>query len=253
MDDAGRRTLDHVVVPRRQPGLAVLERYFPSPAPNILDAELTSFGSAGDTVLDPWAGTGWTGRRAIQHSMRAVAAEPSPFAQLEAVALLRSPDPVMLDTAFTQLATSRRVDVPLSQHIQELYATRCGTCRRPVIAEQFIWPRGAPAPMRKIYRCANCHASVGGPDERSSDVDATDLAKLGLEASTVSRARAEVGTTLSVDDLDDLPPAPTGLTGPVEPGDGPNTPLGEPGGPPAPTPAALQGTVPPLDPSPRWA
>ena len=254
MDEAGRRILDHVVVPRRQPGLALLERYFPSPAPNILDAELTAFASPGDTVLDPWAGTGWTGRRAIQHSIRAVAAEPSPFAQLAAVALLRPPDPVMLDTAFTQLATSRRVDVPLSQHIQELYATRCGTCRRPVIAEQFIWPRGAASPTRKIYRCANCNASVGGPDERSSDVDATDLAKLGLEQSTLAGAASELAPPGSDDDdHDELPPAPTGLTGPIDVRDDPHAALGEPGGPPAPRPAAPPGTVPVDDPAPRWA
>ena len=71
--------------------------------------------------------------------------------------------------------------MPLRQHIEELYATRCATCRRPVVGEQFIWPRDADAPGRKIYRCANCDISIGGPVERVAPVDEIDLAKLGIE------------------------------------------------------------------------
>ena len=43
MGEAQRKRLDHVVLPRRLPGLALLERYFPSPADNQLDAELASY------------------------------------------------------------------------------------------------------------------------------------------------------------------------------------------------------------------
>ena len=99
MSEAERKRLDHVVLPRRLPGLALLERYFPSPADNQLDAELTAFGRPGDTVLDPWAGTGWTARRAIAHGMRVVAADPSPFAQLAGQAFLLAPEPIALDAA----------------------------------------------------------------------------------------------------------------------------------------------------------
>ncbi len=181
MTEAERTGLDHVILPRRLPGLALLDRYHPAPADNQLDAALAAFASPGDTVLDPWAGTGWTARRAVAAGMRAVAADPSPLAQLAAIGLLTAPDPAVLDAAFTQLAGSRRVDVPLRQHIEELYATRCSTCRSPVVAEQFIWPRDADAPGRKIYRCPACDLNRGGPEERSAPVDDGDLAKLGIE------------------------------------------------------------------------
>ncbi|HET6381245.1 MAG TPA: hypothetical protein VFH63_09510 [candidate division Zixibacteria bacterium] len=232
MGEAGRRRLDHVVLPRRLPGLALLERYFPSPADNQLDAELGAFARPGDTVLDPWAGTGWTARRAIAHGMRAVAADPSPFAQLAAQAFLLAPEPAAIDSAFTQLAQSRRVDVPLRQHIEELYATRCATCRSPVVGDQFIWPRDADAPGRKIYRCPSCEISVGGPEERVAPVDEVDLAKLGIERP--APVVADVDTDPSADAEDDLPPAPVGLTGSLPPSD-PDA-LGEPGEPPPPPP-----------------
>jgi len=233
MTEAERTGLDHVVLPRRRPGLALLERHRPPPADNILDAELAAFASAGDTILDPWAGTGWTARRAIAHGMRSVAADPSPFSQLAAIAFLGAPDPAVLDAAFAQLAGSRRVDVPLRQHIEELYASRCAACRRPIVVDQFIWPRDADAPGRKIYRCPSCEASLGGAEERAAPVDEVDLAKLGIE-------REQVAMPIDVADAaEDLPPAPVGLTEVDDPPDAEEAPLGESGGPPAPPAPAL--------------
>jgi hypothetical protein len=240
MGEAQRKRLDHVVLPRRLPGLALLERYFPSPADNQLDAELASYARSGDTILDPWAGTGWTARRAIAAGMRAVASDPSPFAQLAAQAFLLTPDAGAIEAAFSQLASSRRVDVPLRQHIEELYATRCATCRRPVVGEQFIWPRDSDAPARKIYRCANCDLSIGGPGERVAAVDEIDLAKLGIERPSdptppePMQASASDPPDLEADD--DLPPAPVGLTAAPSLDDDPAAPIGDPGEPPPPPP-----------------
>ena len=193
MTEAERTGLDYVILPRRLPGLTLLDRHQRSPADNQLDAALAAFASPGDTVLDPWAGTGWTARRAVAAGMRAVAADPGPLAQLAAIGLLTAPEPSILDAAFAQLAGSRRVDVPLRQHIEELYATRCSACRRPVVAEQFIWPRDGELPGRKIYRCAACDASRGGPEERVAPVDDGDLAKLGLERAASDAADPDEG------------------------------------------------------------
>ncbi|MCV0404339.1 MAG: hypothetical protein K5924_11655 [Chloroflexi bacterium] len=181
MTEAERTGHDHVILPRRLPGLTLFERSHPAPADNQLDAALAAFAQPGDTVLDPWAGTGWTARRAVAAGMRAVVADASPLAQLGGIAMLTAPSAAVLDAAFAQLASSRRVDVPLRQHIEELYATRCGACRSPVVADQFIWPRDGDAPGRKLYRCAACDLSRGGPEERTAPIDDVDLAKLGIE------------------------------------------------------------------------
>jgi len=226
MSEADRTGLDHVILPRRLPGLALLDRYHPAPADNQLDAVLAAFANPGDTVLDPWAGTGWTARRAVAAGMRAVAADPSPLAQLAAIGLLTAPEPAVLDAAFAQLAGSRRVDVPLRQHIEELYATRCAACRRPVVAEQFIWPRDGDAPGRKIYRCAACDISRGGPDERAAPVDVGDLAKLGIEHAAPLSA------------TEDPPDAPMEGPAPSAPADELDLSIGEAGGPP-PAPQAV--------------
>jgi hypothetical protein len=202
MSEAERTGLDYVILPRRLPGLSLLDRYHPAPADNQLDAALAAFASPGDTVLDPWAGTGWTARRAVAAGMRAVAADPGPLAQLAAIGLLTAPEPAVLDAAFAQLAASRRVDVPLRQHIEELYATRCPACRRPVVAEQYIWPRDGDVPGRKIYRCPACDASRGGPEERVAPVDDGDLAKLGLERSDAEAPELDAHEPVAHDSTD---------------------------------------------------
>ena len=237
MSEAEGRGFDHVILPRRLPGLALLDRYHPSPADNELDAALAAFSSPGDTVLDPWAGTGWTARRSIAAGMRAVAADPSPFAQMAAMALMTSPGPAALDAAFAQLAGSKRVDVPLRQHIEELYATRCSACRRPVVAEQFVWPKDGDAPGRKIYRCQACDLARGGPEERSSPVDEMDLAKLGIDRppDVADRTEAE-DPEVSQPDPEPGPAAAVALPGGVDadpdPHDELDLPIGEAGGPP---------------------
>jgi hypothetical protein len=251
MGEAGRKRLDHVVLPRRLPGLALLERYLPSPADNQLDAELSAFARAGDTILDPWAGTGWTARRAIAHGMRAVVSDPSPFAQLAGQAFLLAPDAGAIDAAFAQLSASRRVDVPLRQHIEELYATHCSACRRPVVGEQFIWPRDSDAPSRKMYQCATCDAAVGGPQDRVAPVDDADLAKLGLDR-PAGEAAAEADP--AADAEDDLPPAPVGLTGtPQVDAAEPAPTLGEGGEPPPPPALAPDPPTPHDSGTPRFA
>jgi len=235
MTEAERTGLDHVILPRRRAGLTLLRRYHSAPADNQLDAALAAFAGPGDTVLDPWAGTGWTARRAVAAGMRAVAADPAPLAQLAAVALLTAPGPAVLDAAFGQLAGSRRVDVPLRQHIEELYATRCSACRRPVVADQFIWPRDGDLPGRKIYRCTACDASSGGPEERVAPVDDGDLAKLGLErpvemtaapgeAPSAERSEADEPPDeldLTIGEAGGPPPAPHTVDPPTSVADGP--------------------------------
>ena len=251
MSEAERTRLQHVILPRRSLRASFVDRYVPAPADNLLDAELTAFAGPGDTVLDPWAGTGWTPRRAIAHGMRAVAADPSPFSQIAALAFLSPPEPAALDAAFAQLAASRRVDVPLKQHIEELYASRCAACRRPVVVDQFIWPREADAPGRKVYRCAGCEAALGGSPERVAAVDDVDLAKLGLEPSSEGAVALGTDEPFAGDDPEGARvPPPTPLP-PPEAIDETDT-LGEGGEPPAPPSPAADPPV-ASAPAPRYA
>ena len=217
MSEAERKRLDHVVLPRRLPGLALLERHLPSPADNLLDAELAAFAQPGDTVLDPWAGTGWTARRAVaaRDARRRRRSEPVRPARRDR--LPHRPGGVGARCRIrTSSPASRRVDVPLRQHIEELYATHCAACRRPVVADQFIWPRDGDAPGRKIYRCANCDdrgrrtRGARRPGRRGGPRQARHPAPGdGRRARSIADSAADAE--------EDLPPAPVGLTGSDDP------------------------------------
>ena len=245
MSEAERTGFDHVILPRRLPGLALLDRYHPPPADNQLDAALATFATPGDTVLDPWAGTGWTARRAVAAGMRAVAADPSPFAQMAAIALLTAPGPAVLDAAFAQLAGSRRVDVPLRQHIEELYATRCAACRRPGrgravrLAARRRCARPEDLSLRGVRPLARRSRGAVRAGRRGRSRQARDRARRGEPGdqpeATVRRppARTDAGSTLRArsgggDELDlaigesgGPPPAPRAVDPPSPVADGP--------------------------------
>ena len=165
MTEAERKRPDHVVLPRRLPGLALLERYFPSPADNQLDAELAAFGRPGDTV--PTRGPGPADRPPRRSPMACAWSPPIPR---------RSPSSRAGVPARPRSGRARRCIRPASPP-RAAWKCRCGStsrscttavhaCRRPVVGEQFIWPRDGNAPGRKVYRCPNCDVSVGGPPER---------------------------------------------------------------------------------------
>src|SRR3989304_5382945 len=60
------------------------------------------------------------------------------------------------------------------QALKELFSSRCSTCERMVVVDEFIWEGGAPAPFRKIYRCPACRDQIGGGGGRSVPVDEAD-------------------------------------------------------------------------------
>ena len=121
------------------------------------------------------------------HGMRAVAADPEP---VRAARGHRLPHRARVRPCLTRRSRSwrRRGASTCRSASTSRSSTRRAAPRaaRPVVVDQFIWPRDADAPGRKIYRCAACEAALGGPEERVAPVDEVDLAKLGLERGTAA-------------------------------------------------------------------
>ncbi len=143
--------------------------------------------------------------------MRAVAADPSPFAQLAAVALLDGAGTRPCSTPPSpSWPRSRRVDVPLRQHIEELYATRCAACRRAGRRRPVHLAARRRCAGRKIYRCEACDALASaaprsGPrrSTRSTSPSSASSAPTAIP-STDRRRRATIRRR-------SLPPAPIGV------------------------------------------
>jgi hypothetical protein len=213
-----------------EPGhsLPMFDRLAPAPPPAVVAARIDLHTGPGDVVVDLAGRGGWIARAAVDRQRRAVSLESSPLTRMLAEVVLRPPDVRHLDAAFQAMAASPRPEASLRTSIGDLYATRCATCGRALIADEFTWSvgpdldgeadpdahRGIAATARPVlrhYRCTVCRDQLGGGEMRQAPLDAEDLrratAHIGADA-----ARAKIGARFPkvpgaerlVDDMLDL-------------------------------------------------
>src|SRR4051812_8171592 len=185
-----------------EPGhsLPIFDRLAPAPPPAVIAARIELHTGPGDVVVDLAGRGGWVARPAVDRQRRAVSLESSPLTRMLAEVVLRPPDVRHLDAAFQAMAASPRPESSLRTSIGDLYATRCATCGRALIADEFTWSVGiAPdtdadsgarsaiaataRPVLRHYRCTVCRDQLGGGEMRQAPLDGEDL----------GRATADIG------------------------------------------------------------
>ena len=187
---------------RAEPGFSLpfFDRLAPAPPPALVAARLETHTGPGDIVLDLHGRGGWIAHAAIDRQRRAVSIETSPLTRLLAELVLRPPDLRHLDAAFQAMSASPRRQSSLKNAIGDLFATRCATCGRLLIADEFIWPGtpdadagsdDKPGPSRKHYRCPVCRGQRGGSEQRTAPLDEDDLARAAEtpEGADIARGR----------------------------------------------------------------
>jgi hypothetical protein len=142
----------------------------------------------GDVVADLFGRGGWVARVAVDRQRRAVSLESSPLTRMLAEVVLRPPDVRHLDAAFQGLAASPRRESSLKVSIGDLFATRCATCGRMLVADEFTWAvddeagiAGRIQPVARHYRCAVCRDQRGGAEHRQAPLDADDLRRVSAD------------------------------------------------------------------------
>jgi hypothetical protein len=173
-----------------QPGysLPVFDRLAPAPPPAVVAARIDLHTGPGDVVVDLFGRGGWVARAAVDHQRRAVSLESNPLTRMLAEVVLRPPDVRHLDAAFQGIAASPRRETSLKVSIGDLFATRCATCGRTLVADELLWSvdddagvAGRARPMAKHYRCAVCRDQRGGSEQRQAPLDAEDLRRVGAD------------------------------------------------------------------------
>ena len=203
-----------------EPGysLPVFDRISPAPSPTVLAAQIDLHTGPGDVVADLFGRGGWVARSAVDRQRRAISLESSPLTRMLAEVVLRPPDLRHLDAAFQGMAASPRRESSLKASIEDLFATRCATCSRTLVADEVTWSvdddagtTGLAGPAVWHYRCAVCRDQRGGGEHRHAPLDADDrrraAADVGAEAARATlRARfPEVAGAASLaDELLDL-------------------------------------------------
>ena len=197
-----------------QPGytLPVFDRIAPAPPPAVIAARIDLHTGPGEVVADLFGRGGWVARAAIDHQRLAVSLESSPLTRMLAEIVLRPPDIRHLDAAIQGLAASPRGDTSLKAWIGDLFATRCATCGRMLVADEIVWSiddevgvAGRARPVARSYRCAVCQNQQGGPEQRQAPLDADDLRRVDA-APGVDTVRATLRARFpDVDGADGLP------------------------------------------------
>jgi hypothetical protein len=166
--------------------LPVLDRLAPAPPVGLVVARIDAHTGPGDVVVDPFGRGGWIARSGLDRQRRVASLESSPLTRMLAEVVLRPPDVRHLDAAFQGIAASPRRESSLKVSLGDMFATRCETCGRSLVADEIVWQAteaGAAEPIAKRYRCMVCRDQRGGGEQREAPLDADDLA----------RATADVG------------------------------------------------------------
>ena len=171
------------LAPHGEPGfsLPAFARLAPPAPPEEVATRIEADSRPGDVVVDLFGRGGWIARAAIDRQRRACSFESSPLTRLLAEVVLRPPDVRHLDAAFQVIATAPQGQTPLRVALDELFATRCATCDRSVVADELIWESDASAHgqddrlVRKHYRCGVCRDQIGGHEQRNAPPDEADL------------------------------------------------------------------------------
>ena len=107
-------------------------------------------------VLDPM-GHPWSAADAAERAdRRGLARSREPLGAWARRVVAEAPPLDEVLAAFERVADSALVGTPHRVAMRELYGSRCGTCRAPVVVEAFLWERDAPLPTKKAFRCSVC-------------------------------------------------------------------------------------------------
>jgi hypothetical protein len=176
---------------RNNPGysLPIFDRIAPAPSPMLVAARIELHSGPGDVVADLFGRGGWVARTAVDLQRRGLSLESSPLTRMLAEVVLRPPDVRHLDAAFQGMSASPRGDTSLKVSVSDLFATRCATCARTLVADEILWaaegPDDEPArvavPFSRHYRCTVCRDQRGGSEHRQAPLDPDDFVRASVD------------------------------------------------------------------------
>lgn len=149
-----------------------LERYLQPLPRNVVARYVAACTNAGDLVLDPLPQGGTLLVEAAATGRRGIAASSNPVRTLLVHGILTLPSPHDIDAATMRLGDSLKRGIPLREHVNQLYASSCHHCARPLVVDYFLWDGEDDRPVEKFCHCTHCDAEGRFPVE---DADLTML------------------------------------------------------------------------------
>ena len=163
----------------------LLARYLPPLPDGVVAAWLSKNITKGAWVIDPFGASPRLVIEAAQAGYRVLVAVNTPVARFLLEISASRPSQNDLRAALAELASVHRGEERIEPYIRSLYQTSCAACGQPIMADAFLWERGADAPYARIYHCLHCGDEGEHPVNESDKQLAAQFAASGLH-----RARA---------------------------------------------------------------
>ncbi|MDE3102419.1 MAG: hypothetical protein KGJ98_09300 [Chloroflexota bacterium] len=160
------------VVPLPRP----LSRFGTAFPASLAETYTSAYTSRRAVVLDPLAHP-WSAADAVERSdRRGVARSPRSLGAWAREVVRAAPSSEEILAALAVVGESTLAGPAHAMAMRELYASRCATCRGPMVVEAYLWERDAPVPTKKAFRCGICardgHAlliePIGADDEEGT-------------------------------------------------------------------------------------
>jgi hypothetical protein len=160
-------------------------------------SQIEAWTKPGEVVLDLNGRGGWVARAAIAAQRRAADLESLSLTRILADIVVRPPDVRHLDAAGLAISIRPLLNGTVKTAIEQLFASNCPVCGRPVVLESLVWEPGAgrgkatppakrsraKAPAKAVeratrreFKCIPCQQQLGGAELRHAEPTPEDLA-----------------------------------------------------------------------------
>ena len=140
----------------------------------------------GSYVLDPFGASSRLVTEMARSGYRVLAAVNNPITRFMMEMAASPATRADLQSALSELASSRKGDERLETHLKSLYMTICPHCQSSIPAQAFIWERNGAFPSTRILQCDQC--GNGGEFETTPD-DHNNISNL-TKSTSMHEARA---------------------------------------------------------------
>ncbi len=162
------------------PSVSPLSRFLPPIPGGIAAGWLGERLSPGAWVIDPFGASPQIDVEAARAGYRVLVAANNPVSRFLLEMTANPPQESELRAVLADIAASFKGDERMEPHIRSLYLTNCARCGKEIMAEAFLWDRGAQAPFGKIYTCPQCGDSGERPATEADAARAARFTRGGL-------------------------------------------------------------------------
>jgi len=170
------RPFGEAVVAKPHPPIYLMHKYWARKPHNVVRRYIEYYTDPGDTVLDPFMGSGVTVVEAAGIGRKAIGNDLNPIAALITEMTLMRVDERELSRVF------RHVEVVVGEKINSYYGAVCSRCHRIGTINRVVWKRQGFGPEKMFLLSLHCDF-CGSPEERKpTDDDLDRYAKIETQA-----------------------------------------------------------------------